>query len=147
MPILHIPKSLPKPTLEEARASDQIVEYESAGITYSYTPRISWIDGHEWANPRTIEERTESTDTSKTTKSWLLAQCLWWDLWKPGLKCPRSVTKADLSATLYNRIMSGGVRCSSVVWEMEADMLADAVSPSRRRLARAEDCLDGEVWV
>jgi hypothetical protein len=99
-------------TLEEARASGRIVEYESAGVTYSYagTPSNTWIDGHDWANPRTIEERTASTDTSKTTKSWLLAQCLWWDLWKPGVECPRSITKADLAATLYNKIMGGGVR-------------------------------------
>ena len=101
-------------TLEEARASGRIVEYESAGVIYTYTPKNSWIDGHEWANPRTIEERTESTDTRKTTRSWLLAQCLWWDLWKPDVKCPRSVTKEILAATLYNRIMSGGVRLPDV---------------------------------
>jgi hypothetical protein len=56
---------MPHTALEEARASGRIVEYESAGVTNSYvgTPSNAWIDGHEWANPRTIEERTASTDT------------------------------------------------------------------------------------
>jgi hypothetical protein len=98
------------PTLEEARASGRIVEYESAGVTYSYTPENRWIDGHEWANPRTIEERTEAPGAKNVTKSWLLAECLWWDVWKPGVECPRSITKENLAITLYNRIMTGGVR-------------------------------------
>jgi hypothetical protein len=108
---------MPHTALEEASASGRIVEYESARVTYSYvgTPSNTWIDGHEWANLRTIEKRTASTDTSKTTKSWLLAQCLWWDLWKPGVECPRSITKTDLAAILYNRIMGGGVRGPSIV--------------------------------
>jgi hypothetical protein len=99
-----------KSTLEEARASGRIVEYESAGVTYSYTPENRWIDGHEWANPRTIEERTEAPGAKNVTKSWLLAECLWWDVWKPGVECPRSITKENLAITLYNRIMTGGVR-------------------------------------
>ena len=104
-------------TLEEARAGGQIVEYESVGVTYSYTPRNSWIDGHEWANPRTIEERTDPDGTGlrKTTRSWLVAQCLWWDIWKPGLKCPRSLTKVVLADALYHRIMGGGVRWPYVI--------------------------------
>lgn len=108
MPILQAhPK--PKFTLEEARASGRLIEYESAGVTYAYTPDNRWINGHEWASPREIEEKTEDWQRPKPTRSWLVAQCLWWNLWRPGLKCPRDLTKVHLASALYDRIMGGGV--------------------------------------
>jgi hypothetical protein len=134
------------PTLEEARASGQIVEHESAGVTYSYTPRNSWIDGHEWASPSTIEERLEDTSLKKTTRSWLLAQCLWWNEWTPGLKCPRSLTKVNLAGGLYHKIMEGGVRRPHAVIGMEVDAVVDVRTPSKGRLGRAGGRLDREVW-
>jgi hypothetical protein len=143
MPILQThPK--PKVTLEEARASGRLIEYESAGVTYAYTPDNRWINGHEWASPREIEEKTENWQRPKPTRSWLVAQCLWWNLWRPGLKCPRDLTKVHLAGALYDRIMGGGV---SQYRQTDSICSCDegAVDPSEKRLGGVEGRLERKV--
>jgi hypothetical protein len=98
-------------TIEEARVSGHYTELKSAGVTYTYAKGGRWIDGHEWASPRELEERTENGGRKDATKSWLVAQCLWWDLRQPGHRPSKLDTNPVLNELLYQHIMAGCVSC------------------------------------
>ena len=42
--------AMPNAKLESVRASSRSVQYETGGMTNTYTPDRCWVDGYKWAN-------------------------------------------------------------------------------------------------